>query len=90
MWQATIHIFLKKDILDPQGSTIRHILKNMGFESVGSVRVGKNIVLTFDGNLSLEEAKKQTDEICRKLLANPVIEDYRFEVESMEETGAAK
>jgi len=85
VWQAKISVFLKKDILDPQGSAIRHILKNMGFASVEAVRVGKNIVLSLSDKLSLEEAKKQTDEICRKLLANPVIEDYRFELEALPE-----
>ncbi len=87
MWQAKIHVFLKKDILDPQGSAIKRILKNMGFDSVGNVRVGKNVVLTFDGDLPREEVEKQTDEICRKLLANPVIEDYRFELEPAAEAG---
>jgi phosphoribosylformylglycinamidine synthase len=87
VWQAKIEIFLKQDILDPQGSAIGHILKNMGFGSVKNVRMGKNVLLTFDDSLSLEEVKTQTDEICRKLLANPVIEEYRFEIVPADQAG---
>lgn len=83
MIRAKVYVNLKKDILDPQGKAVRHILGNMGFDHLQNVRVGKYTVLTFDETVSKEEASSQTEEICKKILANPVIEDYYFELETV-------
>jgi phosphoribosylformylglycinamidine synthase len=77
---AKIHITLKPGILDPQGKTIQHALAALGFEGVADVRVGKFMELTFDG-LSPERARAVAEAACQKLLANPVIEDYRVSFE---------
>ncbi len=74
--KAIVHITLKKGVLDPQGKAIGHALQGMGFGEVGNVRQGKMIELEIaDGT-----DKKRIAEMCEKLLANPVIEDYRIEV----------
>jgi len=82
MPKAKVYVYLKSGILDPQGKAVHHILSNMNFDHVQDARIGKFITLDFNGDLTNEEIKSQTDEICKKLLANPVIEDYHFEIET--------
>jgi len=78
--RARVHITLKVGVLDPQGKAIGHALEALGFEGVNEVRQGKVIVLDL-----VEEdparARAQVDEMCRKLLANTVIENYTIELE---------
>jgi len=80
MHLAKIYITLKPTVNDPQGLTIKGALHNLGFAKVQDVRAGKYIEVRVDENDS-EKAKEQVSEMCRKLLANPVIENYRFELE---------
>ncbi|MGH7452761.1 MAG: phosphoribosylformylglycinamidine synthase subunit PurS [bacterium] len=75
--KAKIHITLKSGILDPQGKTIRHALEMLGFAGIREVRAGKLIEIFFDG-MNREQAQKLTESACKKLLANPVIENYDF------------
>ena len=77
--KAKIYISYKNGILDPQGQTIGHALDSIGIKQINSVRMGKYIEMEFD-DISKEEASKITDESCRKLLANPNIETYKFEM----------
>ena len=77
---AKITVMLKNGILDPQGKTVRHALENLGFGQIEDVRMGKVIELKFNG-ISREAAEELTAGACKKLLANPVIEDYRWEIE---------
>jgi len=79
MYLAKIYITLKPTVNDPQGLTIKGALHNLGFGSVEDVRAGKYIEIRIDEN-DREKAKEQINEMCRKLLANPVIENYRFEL----------
>tara|TARA_B100001027_G_C16120350_1_gene264603 strand:+ start:4 stop:246 length:243 start_codon:yes stop_codon:yes gene_type:complete len=79
--RAKIHITLKKDVLDPQGSVIANSLKSLGFDNVRDVRQGKFIELEIESK-DREFATKQCNEMCEKLLANLVIEDYSVEIES--------
>ncbi|PJB71451.1 MAG: phosphoribosylformylglycinamidine synthase [Alphaproteobacteria bacterium CG_4_9_14_3_um_filter_47_13] len=74
--KAVIHITLKKGVLDPQGKAIGHALEGMGFDEVGEVRQGKMIELEIAEGT--DEARVK--EMCEKLLANPVIEDYTIEI----------
>ena len=69
----------KRTVLDPQGQTIQHALSGLGYASIKDVRQGKFFVLNLDG-LSRDEAQKQVDHISKEVLANPVIEEYRFEI----------
>jgi len=82
MLQAEIHITLKKVVSDPQGLTIKHALSSLNYKEVGEVRVGKLISIKLNLN-SKEEAEKKLDQMCKKLLANPIIEDYRFKIEEI-------
>ena len=84
MYLAKVYVTLKPTVNDPQGLTIRGALHELGFQNVSSVRAGKYMQIVVEaGNRA--EAEGQLDEMCRKLLANPVIEDFRFE---LEETGS--
>jgi phosphoribosylformylglycinamidine synthase PurS subunit len=80
MYLAKVYITLKPTVNDPQGLTIKGALHNLGFTSVEDIRAGKYIEIRIDNN-DLTKAKEQVNEMCRKLLANPVIENYRFEVD---------
>lgn len=77
---ARIHITLKKDVLDPQGKVIANSLSNLGFEGIQSVRQGKYIEIMLDGN-DKNSATTRLNEMCEKLLANLVIEDYSVEID---------
>ena len=76
MAKARVIVTLKKTIMDAQGQTIEKALHNLGYAGVRNLRMGKFIELEVDGT-----AAGQLDEMCQKLLANPIIEDYRIEVE---------
>jgi phosphoribosylformylglycinamidine synthase PurS subunit len=77
--KARVRVELKDGVLDPQGVTIKNALVDMGYPEIGSVRSGKTFDLEIDLNdRALLEVK--LDEMCRKLLANPVIEQYSVEV----------
>ena len=80
MYLAKIYITLKPTVNDPQGLTIKGALYNLGFSNVEKVRAGKYMEIWLEGK-NLQQAKVQVEEMCRKLLANPVIENYRFELE---------
>lgn len=69
----------KRTVLDPQGQTIQHALASLGYGQVSDVRQGKFFVLNLDG-WSHDEAQKHLDRISKEVLANPVIEEYRFEI----------
>ncbi|ADY56647.1 phosphoribosylformylglycinamidine synthase, purS [Syntrophobotulus glycolicus DSM 8271] len=79
MLKAKVNVTLKKSILDPQGSAVEKALRSMDYP-VHSVRIGKFMEVTLNEE-SKEKATQVMDEICRKLLSNPVIEDYTFELE---------
>ncbi len=84
MLEAQIHVTLKKSVLDPQGDTVKSALATLGFLGVEDCRVGKFLVLRLTER-DLVKAKSQVDEMCRKLLANPVIEDYVFQIHEVPE-----
>ncbi len=85
MYLARVYVTLKPTVNDPQGITIRGALHSLGFEDVESVRAGKYLEVSLAAK-DRAEAEKQLTEMCRKLLANPVIEDYRFELEELART----
>lgn len=77
--RAKIYISLKKGILDPQGKAIQNSLYSLGHNEIQDVRFGKMIEITMKES-SKEEAEIKLKEMCEKLLANTVIETYRFEI----------
>ena len=78
--KATVIVTLKNGVLDPQGKAIEHALDGLGFDGVNDVRQGKILELDLDAN-DADAARAQVDDMCAKLLANPVIENYRIEID---------
>ncbi|MFD0711879.1 phosphoribosylformylglycinamidine synthase subunit PurS [Paenibacillus sp. GCM10027626] len=78
--KATVYVTIKQNVLDPQGSAVQGALHSMGFEEVGKVRIGKYLELELD-TTDRAEAEARLKAMCEKLLANTVVEDYRFELE---------
>ena len=78
--KARVIVTLKKGVLDPQGSAVNRALHAMGYGEVSDVRLGKLIEVTIDPKVPEAEERKRLEEMCKKLLANTVIEDYRIEL----------
>ena len=76
---AKIYVTLKKGVLDPQGKAVQHSLAALGFDEVTDVRLGKYLEVRVDHMVG-NEVEARIKDMCDKLLANPVIEDYRFEI----------
>jgi len=80
MAKARVVVTLKKTIMDAQGQTVEKALHNLGYEGVQNLRMGKYVEMEVNG-APREQLSAQLDEMCRKLLANPIIEDFRVEIE---------
>lgn len=87
MFEARVVVRLKSGVNDPQGQAIRGSLHQLGFSGVDDVRVGKHIVLRLD-ETDRQEAERRVAEMCGRLLANPIIEEYEFELEQVESRSA--
>jgi phosphoribosylformylglycinamidine synthase len=76
-----INVFVtpKKNVLDPQGAAIGHALESLGFQGLAGARMGKLIELQVDA-ADTPEFRARLDQVCRDLLSNPVIEDFRYEI----------
>ncbi|MBL4952298.1 phosphoribosylformylglycinamidine synthase subunit PurS [Neobacillus sp. OS1-32] len=79
MYKVKVYVILRESVLDPQGQAVTHSLNSLNYREVTDVRIGKYMELTIEK--SEREINEVVDEICHKLLANPVIEDYRYEIE---------
>jgi phosphoribosylformylglycinamidine synthase PurS subunit len=80
--KAYVYVSLKKSVLDPQGKTIHGALKKMGYRGVNDLRQGKYFELALDDSIGREDAHAEVERIAREVLTNPVIEEYRFTLES--------
>lgn len=78
--KARVYVTLKKTVLDPQGQTILAALAGLGYQSINDVRQGKVFELQLNG-VSKEQAREQVERVARDVLTNPVIEEYRYELE---------
>ena len=78
--KAKIKVYLKAGILDPQGKAVLHAINDLKYSDVNNVRIGKYIEITFN-NGEPEKLRREAEEICGKLLANPVMENYEIEFE---------
>ena len=78
--KAKIHVTLKAGILDPQGKAIEHALDSLGFKNAENVRVGKYMELDVS-ETDKAKAEAQVKQMCEKLLANTIIEEYRYELQ---------
>jgi phosphoribosylformylglycinamidine synthase len=79
MYIAEINVMPLKELLDPQGKAVENSLKKLGFEEMSHVRIGKNITLRVEA-ASKEDAAAKVDAVCKKMLHNPVMEYYEFEL----------
>ena len=80
MYLAKVYVTLKPTVNDPQGLTVLATLRNLGFSAATDVRVGKYLEVRID-NPDRSQAEALVNEMCRELLSNPVIEEYRFDLE---------
>jgi phosphoribosylformylglycinamidine synthase subunit PurS len=78
-YQARIYVTLRPSVLDPAGAAVRSGIEHLGFQNVASVRIGKYIEVSLD-SADEQSAQVELNQICDQLLANPVIENYRFEL----------
>lgn len=81
MYKVKVYVTLRESVLDPQGAAVHKSLTMMGYNGVEDVRIGKYMELSIEETKSSVEMKVQ--EMCEKLLSNPVIEDYRYEIEEV-------
>ena len=79
--KARIFITPRRDVLDPQGSAVEGALHSLGFDEVGQVRIGRYVELHLN-ETDATVASERLDAMCERLIANPVVEDFRFELEA--------
>ncbi len=79
--KAKVYVTLKAGVLDPQGKAIHHSVELLGFEGVRDVRQGKYFEVALDDALGEREARARAEQLARDVLSNPVIEDFRVEIE---------
>jgi phosphoribosylformylglycinamidine synthase len=79
--KARVFVSLKRSVLDPQGKTIHHSLQNLGYGNVEDVRQGKFFEISLDPKLSSEQARIEIERMAKSVLTNPVIEEFRYELE---------
>jgi phosphoribosylformylglycinamidine synthase len=79
--KAYVYVSLKRSVLDPQGKTIQGALQKMGYKGLADVRQGKFFELTLDGSLDRSQAEAEVERIARDVLTNPVIEEFRYNLE---------
>ncbi len=84
-YQALVYVTLRPSVLDPAGTAVQSGLKHMGYSNVEQVRIGKYVEVVLTA-ASEAEARDQLDRMCDQLLANPVIENYRFELTALAKT----
>ena len=79
MLKAEINITLKRTVADPQGLFVKHALESLGYKDLAEVRIGKLVVIKLNFK-DKKKAQQQINQMCKKLLANPIIEDYSFKL----------
>ena len=79
--KVTVYVSPKITVLDPQGAAVEHAMKSLGHETARNVRIGKTITFEMDGEDD-EAFRTELDELCDGLLSNPIIEDFRYEIEA--------
>ena len=80
--KAKVYVSLKSGVLDPQGKAIQHSVELLGYSGISDVRQGKYFEIALDGSVNDNQARESVDKIAREVLSNPIIEDYRVEIES--------
>ncbi len=80
--KAKVFVTLKPSVLDPQGKAIHHSVESLGYTNINDIRQGKFFEIALDGSSDTETARSEIERIAGDVLANPIIEDYRVEIES--------
>jgi phosphoribosylformylglycinamidine synthase subunit PurS len=84
VFKVSVYVTPKAGVVDPQGAVVERALPALGHSTAKNVRIGRYITLDVQGD-DADKARADVDDMCRRLLANPIIEDYRFEIASTEE-----
>ena len=79
--KAKVYVTLKPSVLDPQGKAIKHAVQLLGFEGVSDIRQGKYFEVAMNNGITEEKARDQATQLAREVLSNPIIEDFRVEIE---------
>ena len=79
--KAKVYVTLKPSVLDPQGKAIKHSVELLGYGGVNDIRQGKYFEIALDGSLEEEAARSEATRMAREILSNPIIEDFRVEIE---------
>ena len=80
--KAKVYVNLKSGVLDPQGKAIQHSVELLGFAGISDIRQGKYFEISLDNSLDNEQAQVSVEKMAREVLSNPIIEDYRVEIEA--------
>lgn len=83
MWCAKIIVDYKEGILDPEAKAIKSAFITMGHDEIKNIITGRYFHLEFDGTVKKEDVEEKVQEVCHKLLSNPVIENYKYELEEV-------
>ena len=79
--KAKVYVSLKPGVLDPQGKAIQHSVELLGYSGISDVRQGKYFEIALDGSVDNSQARESVEKIAREVLSNPIIEDYRVEMD---------
>jgi len=79
--KAKVYVTLKPSVLDPQGKAIKHSIELMGYSGVSDIRQGKYFEIAIDDSIDIEAAREEAERMARDVLSNPIIEDFRVEIE---------
>ncbi len=79
--KAKVYVTLKPSVLDPQGKAIKHSVELLGYHGVSDIRQGKYFEIALNGGLSDDDARSEAERMAREVLSNPIIEDFRVEIE---------
>ena len=79
--KAKVYVTLKPSVLDPQGKAIKHSVELLGFNGISDIRQGKYFEITIDGSRSADDARADAEKLAHDVLSNPIIEDFRVEIE---------
>ncbi len=80
--KAKVYVTFKPSVLDPQGKAIQHSVELLGYTGIADIRQGKYFEIALDGSLSEVQARDAVTRMAREVLSNPIIEDYRVEIEA--------
>ena len=79
--KAKVYVTLKPSVLDPQGKAIKHSIELLGFKGISDIRQGKYFEIAIDQSLNADQARHDAEALARNVLSNPIIEDFRVEIE---------